>query len=79
MSPGHYPEAAICQLVLQDPATQSSGSYVNGRIHAAFSSTLTWYSTRLQCPKVQAGQSQIEDSGRTQRNKTPIFELSATM
>lgn len=38
MSPGHYPEAAICQFVLQGLATQSSGPFVTGRIYAAFSS-----------------------------------------
>ncbi|CAB1450359.1 unnamed protein product [Pleuronectes platessa] len=68
MSPGHYSEAAICQLVLQDLATQSSGPRVTGRIHAAFSSILTRYSTCLQ-PKRLAGQGQGEDRGHTQRDK----------
>lgn len=69
MSPGHYPEAAICQLVLQGLATQSSGPCVTGRIHAASSSILTCYSTRLQCPNGRPGQDQREDRGHTQRNK----------
>lgn len=69
MSPGHYPEAAICQLVLKGLATQSSGPCVTGRIHAAFSPILTCYSTCLQCPKGQAGQGQREDRGHTRRNK----------
>ncbi|TNN66666.1 hypothetical protein EYF80_023055 [Liparis tanakae] len=61
MSPGHYPEAAICHYVLQGLATLSSGPCVTGRIHAAFSSVLTCYSTGLQYPKGQADQRRREN------------------
>lgn len=77
MSPGHYPEAAICQLVLQGLATQSSGPCVIGRIHAAFSSILTCYSACLQCPKGQAGQGQREkkEDPHRETKKSKLWSL----